>query len=100
MNTDNYRVPFTQFLRPDGMRRLIWIHFPEPEVITKAQMMIDGGYEFQCEELMNGICSFTILDKTKNQDVGIELCPNGPAVPETVKKLIMQFNGKERISER
>ena len=99
MNIDNNRVPFTQYLRPFGERKLVWIAFDEPEVITKAQMIIDNSYRFECEELRTGVCSFTILDEIEEHDVAIALCYNGPAVPDTVKKLIMEFDRVERDND-
>ena len=91
MNVEGNRVPFTQFLRPNGERRLVWIDFDDKEVLEKAQDFIDAGYLFCAEELNNGICSFTIMDVVEDRgDIAIKLCPNGPQVPDTVRALIME----------
>lgn len=86
-------IPFTQFIRPNGRRKLVHIERP-PEIEAKAQQIIDSGLRFECEHL--GVppglpdISLTITHPQKGY-LAIELCCNGPAVPLAVDKLIMEF---------
>ena len=82
-------VPFTQYLRPNGRAQAVQIDRPD-DIADMAKAIVACGFRFECEELMNGICSFTIADD--NQDYAIELCPNGPGVPDSVDKLIRNFD--------
>ena len=94
-NVENNLVPFTQYLRPDG-RKVDEAIEMDGATCTKAQLIIDAGYRFEAEVLMNGVCSFTIVGYDprieEESDVAIKLCPNGPKVPEAVKDLIMDFD--------
>jgi hypothetical protein len=81
-------IEFTQYLRPDGRQRKVYVERSE-DVTNKAEAIQGWGYCFECEELMTGMVSFTISDG--EQDVAIELCPNGPEVPETIDRLIEEF---------
>lgn len=83
-------IPFTQFLRPDGRRRAVTIERPQ-DIEAKANKIIAAGYEFQCEELSTGQCSFTIFDPHDEEDVAIEVCENGPHVPFAVDRLVSSF---------
>ena len=84
-------IEFTQFLRPNGKQRLGWIDRPE-DIENKAKEIISKGYKFECEELQTGMVSFTIADPKKEEDVEIEICNNGPAVPEAIDKMIERFH--------
>lgn len=81
-------IPFTQFLRPDGREVQTAIDRPE-EIAKKAQALIEKGYAFHIEELTTGAIHMTISDG--EDDVAAEICPNGPAVPEMVDKMITHF---------
>lgn len=82
-------VEFTQYLRPNGRKQLIYIELDE-ETEDKAEQIIAKGLTFECEVLSDDItCSFTITDPEEG-DLDIELCPNGPRVPDAVKRLIMR----------
>lgn len=83
-------IPFTQYLRPDGRIRETGISRPA-DVEAKAQEILNAGYRFECEELHTKDVSLTIFDPEAEEDVAIELVPNGPAVPAAVDKLIMSF---------
>lgn len=85
-------IPFTQYLRPDGRRRLVKVERP-PAVEAKAHKILERGYRFECEMLdveppLPDV-SFTITDEDGDQ--AIELCRNGPEVLEAVDRLIMAF---------
>jgi len=82
-------VPFTQFLRPDGRQRQVEIDLsPEGEALAEQFIMAGGWYE--CEELTTGHASFTacFFVEGEPQDVVINVCVNGPDVPDTVEGLV------------
>jgi hypothetical protein len=84
-------IEFTQYLRPAGRCRQIYIQRPQG-IVKKANAIRAWGYCFECEELITGMVSLTISDR--EQDVAIELCDNGSGVPETVDRLIEEFYGR------
>jgi hypothetical protein len=82
-------IEFTQYLRPDGRKRTVEID-RSPEVEALAAAFIAAGGRYECEELTTGHVSLTayfVVDG-EGQDVVLELCRNGPAVPEHVDKLV------------
>ena len=81
-------VPFTHYLRPDGRRREVLVDRPA-EISAQADAIIAVGFRFECEELMDGTVSLTIAGD--EDDVEIELCPNGPAVLAAVDRMISRF---------
>ena len=82
-------VPFTQYLRPDGRRREVFIEV-SPELAAKAHTLIARGLAFECEELSTGQASLTITDPEEG-DLDIRVVPNGPGVREAVEDLIRNF---------
>ena len=83
-------IHFTQYLRPDGRPKSVHINRPQ-EIETKAKQIFKAGFSFECEHLSTGDVSLTIVNKAKEEDVAIEIVPNGPDVPKAVDKLIMEF---------
>lgn len=84
-------IPFTQFLMPDGRRSAVHIERPAP-IEEKAQAIIAAGYRFECEMLTDFLTiSLTIADPEHGEDLAIQLCANGPAVPAAVDRLIETF---------
>lgn len=81
-------IPFTQYLRPDGRKVDVSIEVSD-EVGTKAHAIIAAGYRFECEILTTGQVSVTITDD--EADHAIEIVMNGPDIPVTVERLIMNF---------
>mgnify|MGYP001568084994 FL=1 len=85
-------IEFTQFLRPNGRRRQVRVQRPE-KVTKSATAVVAAGGRFESEELMDGTVSMTVehpdWERKDRGPVAIELCPNGPSVPETVDKLVM-----------
>ena len=93
-------IPFTQFLRPDGRTRAVLIDRPDA-IALKAGELIARGYRFEVEELMDGTVSMTVEHADcEDGPFAIELCPNGPAVPETVDRLIADAYAKARADGR
>jgi hypothetical protein len=82
-------IPFTQYLRPDGRKRAVEIEMPEP-IEALAQIFINHGGRFECEHLRTGHVSFAAVHEVDgvDEDIAIELCPNGPDVPFAVELLV------------
>jgi|SRR6478609_8136340 len=86
-----HKIPFTQFLRPNGRRELIHMPTSDDELFAKANKIIEAGYEFQAEVLSDDItCSFTITHP-EDGDVAIKLCANGPQTLAAVNDMITEF---------
>ncbi|AGC35744.1 hypothetical protein ACP46_gp59 [Rhizobium phage RHEph06] len=90
-------VYFTQYLRPDGRKQIISIDRPA-HVVAKADHILSHGFRFECEELTTGEVSLTISDDWG--DYAFELCANGPAVPASVDKLILEFDVARALTAR
>lgn len=85
-------IPFTQFLRPNGRRTSVSIDRGE-QVESMAARLVASGCRFEIEELRDGTVSIEALaDNSEDPEsphcLAIELVRNGPAVPETVDKVI------------
>jgi len=89
-NTNQRPIKFIQYLRPNGRRTETAINL-DNAVADKADALVATGYRLECEMLTTGDVSFTIFDPVQDIDVAIEICANGPMVPLTVEKLIMEF---------
>lgn len=91
-------VPFTQFLRPNGVERQITIGRPEP-IAELAQKLIAGGCRLETEILSTGEISMTV--ELGEELLAIEIVHNGPEVSEAVDKLICDasrhFNGGKEL---
>lgn len=86
-------IPFIQYLRPDGEKRMTTIDRPT-NIEHMASAILSRGYRFESELLTDGQASFTITGKRpgmeEEDDLIHELCENGPLVPETVDRLIQR----------
>ena len=85
-------IPFAQYLRPDGRTRPMTIERPT-HILALATAVIAAGGRFEIEELTTGDVSMTVEHPDferwdESVAVAICLCPNGPAVPETVDALV------------
>ena len=78
-------IPFTQYLRPDGRRRLQTIERPEA-IEQLANVVIAAGASFACEELCTGQASITC--EFQDQDIAIEICENGPPIEAAVDSVV------------
>lgn len=90
-------IYFTQFLRPDGRKTLIWIDRPDA-VAARADFITLHGFRFECEQLTTGDVSFTISDDYG--DYAIEVVTNGPGVPEAVDRMILGFDVPTALKQR
>ena len=84
------QIMMTQYLRPNGLKRETWVEVPRDQY-NKAVSIVAAGFVFESEVLTTGDVRFTIADPKEEIDVGIEVCPNGPEVHNTLKRLIMDF---------
>lgn len=87
--TDAPIIPFTQFVAPNGTRREVTIVVSD-ETATKARLIIQRGFAFECEVLMSGEVSLTVTDPDEG-DLDIEVVQNGPGVREAVERLVDRF---------
>jgi hypothetical protein len=85
------RIPFTQYLLPDGRTRPTAFDAPD-DVAARARAIIAAGHRFECEVLTTGEVSLTIHDVENGEDLAIEVVPNGPEVPEAVVRLVESFD--------
>lgn len=79
-------IPFTQYLMPDGRQQSVWIKRDE-RIEALAQEVIAAGWRFECEMLQTREISLTVSDG--EEDVCIEVGPNGPEVPFAVDRLVI-----------
>lgn len=82
-------IPFTQYMRPHGRREEVAVNRPE-EIERLAKELQVKGCKFEIEELMTGEISMTVEDKHVEEfgPVSMQVCQNGPKVPEAVDALI------------
>jgi hypothetical protein len=82
-------IPFTQYLRPDGRQQKIEVEMPAP-IEHLAFTFIKAGGRYEAEVLRTGEASLTAVYKVdgEDQDIAIEICDNGPGVPDAVEKLV------------
>lgn len=94
------QIPFKRFIPLTGRWELDYFASLDPDVIEKAQQILDKGFTFTAEPLrLVGKVSFTIEgpqqfeegEEPEEQDVAIEVCDNGPSVVEAINKLIRDF---------
>ena len=85
-------IPFTQYLKPNGKKVSVVIDMDE-DTEAQAKILLDNGYHFAVEILNNGIVSITC--ENDEDVISIELCENGPKIPDIVRKLIT--TAKERM---
>lgn len=85
-----YEVEFTQFLRPNGRKKPVFMPTSKTAA-DKAEEIKSAGYKFEVEVLTTGHVSATIADPIKEEDLAIVLVPNGTGLSESVSKMILDF---------
>jgi hypothetical protein len=81
-------INFTQYLRPNGRKRLVEIE-RSAEIEQRAKAFIDQGGCFECEELSTGYVSLTASHPyCDTGDVSIVIVANGPPIEEGVDRLV------------
>ena len=75
------KIPFTQYVLPNGRQREISIERPD-DVALPAAELIERGYRFECEMLSDmRTVSLTVVSPEEDiGDIAIELCVNGPGL--------------------
>lgn len=93
-------IPATQFLRPFGVPVPTWMDAPA-DLADLAHAVIGQGYQFHVEELVAveqnitmRTVSMTVHNKATEEDVDVELCPNGPEVRPAFERLIRRMHAK------
>ena len=78
-------------MRPDGRKHPATIERP-PEIETLAKAIMQAGCRFEIEVLLTGEVSMEIVRDVPEPDmddsIAIEICPNGPQLPEAVDRLV------------
>lgn len=82
-------IEFTQFVLPRGERKPTNIE-RSADIEALADKFIAGGGWFECEVLTTGHVSLTACMNRENgdNDIEIEVVPNGPGVGEAVDRLV------------
>ena len=83
-------IRFTQYLRPNGEKRLIEISRP-PEIEAKAKRLVEYGCRLEAEVLTTQEISLTVEVEVTGGDVDTlahEIVGNGPPVLDAVDRLV------------
>lgn len=91
------KIYFTQYLFPDGRKKLVSIEAPD-HIVKAADAIIGRGFRFECEILSTDHVSVTISDD--DDDYAIELCQNDESVHKAVERLITSFDLSKAIKQR
>lgn len=80
-------IPFTRYHLPNGRRSRTSIDRPHT-VERWAEAVTDAGWRFEVEVLTTGEVSLTVHDPDTEEDVAIEVVPNGEGVGAAVDRLV------------
>lgn len=81
-------IPFTEYVLPNGARKSITVK-RSVEIEVMAQAIINKGFHFECEQLRNGVWSYTIGDD--DGDYATELSNHGPDESVGIDTMIKEF---------
>jgi hypothetical protein len=81
------KVVFTQYLRPDGRTRPVYIERKDMAIQALAETLLANGCKFEVEELQTGEVLFECLDG-EGESLSTAICSNGSQVPRVVDQLI------------
>ena len=84
------KIEFTQYLLPDGRKKIIHILRPD-HIAAYAQHIEADGHRFECEILRTGEVSLTIHHIDDEEDRDIEVVPNGPEIPKAIDRMIERY---------
>lgn len=91
---DDNKIPFIQFMLPDGRQEETILTAESPSTAKMAsEILMTKRYRFECEVLRTGQVSVTCADRQEEEDIAIEICQNGPAVPVAVSKMVKEAYG-------
>jgi hypothetical protein len=88
-------IPFIEYVLPHGRARPLEIP-ASGEVSGMALGIIENGYTFECETLMNGMISFTVAGINADgdsDDLDIELAYNVTDRDSAIERLVRRFYG-------
>ncbi len=80
-----YEVSVTQYVRPDGRKRLVTTRLPEETKELFDDMILEGWF-FETEQIMTGMISTTISNN--DIDLDSEVTPNGPEVQDGMVRML------------
>ncbi len=93
-NTE-FRIPFTQYMRPSGRKVPTGFTSEREEVGIAAEALLDRGLVFEIEVLTNGMISATITNPEPADDqcgdLAHVLCMNEASVLPKIEKMILEF---------
>lgn len=95
----NMAIEFIQFLRPNGKQKFIYAERSE-KVEALASDIKKLGYQFEIEELSNGMIYMEVASIKDENVVASELCNNGVGVPIAIDQLIRKASIRLRIYEK
>lgn len=90
-NPEQFEVPVTQYMRPDGHPVTIYGKLPV-DLRGKVSDLRLNGLTFGAEVLMTGDVSFTIEDLEQGADAAIMVCPNAPDSVEMFEAMVREFD--------
>lgn len=95
-------IPFTQFSLPNGASTPVYTSDPAytPEVLEKAQKILDAGFVFEIEVLTTRAISATIGDPVVEIDVAHSVSGNDAEVPAGIAAMILAFNIDDNLASR
>lgn len=93
------QIPFVQYLRPNGRKRVVHIERPQP-IVAKAVLLHAEGFCLEVELFLENMVSLTISDPELDLDVAIIICRNNEEVPASVDRLIGNFDLEKAKSAR
>lgn len=85
-----YTIPFTRFNLPNGRQSHDETDVGDTEYAA-YQKVVAAGLRMTIELLSNGAVSMCIEDPEIG-DFDIEVCSNGPAVPEKLSEMLLRFD--------
>jgi hypothetical protein len=93
------KIPFTQFLLPDGRRREVTFDC-DSKYDKKVQSILDSGATFECEILGMGNVSLTVEFENPNGEhvtLAHELSENSPEIVGKTETLII--NAYQKLND-
>lgn len=84
------KVEFTQYLRPDGRKKLIHVELPI-NYAPFVNAIRNAGLRLTAEVLTTNEVSLAIQDDERG-DFRSEVVPNGPGVVEAAGRLVSSFS--------
>ena len=87
-----WQIPFTEYMLPNGRRKINHYITEDEEVFSKALQLIGANYSFTVELLRTGEVSVCIVDNQEEEDVVIKVARNNAELVATVDAMILGFH--------